>query len=794
VDRNYPEFAEDARNIRFGLSTDGMNPFSEMSSSHSTWPVTLCMYNLPPWLCLKRKFIMMPALIQGPKQPGNDIDVYLQPLVEELLLLWCKGVRMWDEHKQEDFDLRALLFVTINDWPALANLSGQSNKGFRACVHCLEDTDSMYLKHCRKVVYMGHRRFLAARHQIRKKGNHFNGQGDHRTKPMHRNGSHVFQMVKNLRVVFGKGSGSQPVPNENGKAPMWKKKSIFWDLPYWEVLDVRHAIDVMHITKNLCVNLLGFLGTYGKGKDTLEARQDLKAMKQREALHPEKREKGQHYLGPASYTLSKKEKDSMFECLSSIKVPSGYSSNVKRLINMREKKFIHIKSHDCHVLMTQLLPVVLRGILPDNVRKTITKLCAFLNAISQKIINPGNLVNLQNDVVQCLVSFELIFPPSFFDIMTHLLVHIVKEISILGPVFLHNMFPFERYMAVLKKYVRKRSSPEGCIAKGYGTEEVIEFCVDYIDELRPIGVPVSHHEGRLTGKGTLGKKSTRCLDNFSFDKAHLTVLQQSSLVAPYIEEHKKILRSKDPEKSEAWIQRRHIDTFACWLREYLIDNEEIDAQLAWLARGPSSEISTFQGYQINGYTFYTRAQDNKSTNQNSGVRIDATNNDGEKDTYYGYIEEIWELDYGPYLKVPLFRCQWVKLTSGGVIVDPTYGMTTVDLSNTGYRDEPFVLAKDVTQVFYVMDMSSKQKKGISKKRERSENNNPKRHIVLPGKRKIMGVEDVTDEEDYNQFDDIPPFTVQCDTSILLANEEAPYMRRDHDEGTLVKRQFVTIPL
>ena len=131
---------------------------------------------------------------------------------------------------------------------------------------------------------------------------------------------------------------------------------------------------------------------------------------------------------------------------------------------------------------------------------------------------------------------------------------------------------------------------------------------------------------------------------------------------------------------------------------------------------------------------------------------------------------------------------------GGVIVDPTYGMTTVDLSNTGYRDEPFVLAKDVTQVFYVMDMSSKQKKGISKKRERAENNNPKRHIVLPEKRKIMGVEDVTDEEDYNQFDDIPPFTVQCDTSILLANEEAPYMRRDHDEGTLVKRQFVTIPL
>jgi hypothetical protein len=144
---------------------------------------------------------------------------------------------------------------------------------------------------------------------------------------------------------------------------MWKKNSIFWDLPYWEVLEVRNTIDVMHLTKNLCVNLVGFLGVYGKPKDTLEARQDLQLMKQRAALHPEKRE-------------------SMFECLNSIKLPSGYSLNIKRLLNMKEKKFAHVKSHDCNMLMTQLLPVALRGILLDNVQATIIKLYAFLNAIS----------------------------------------------------------------------------------------------------------------------------------------------------------------------------------------------------------------------------------------------------------------------------------------------------------------------------------------------------------------------------------------------------------------------------
>ena len=137
----------------------------------------------------------------------------------------------------------------------------------------------------------------------------------------------------------------------------------------------------MHLTKNLCVNLLGFLGVYGKSKDTLEARNDLNHMEQRGDLHPEPKEKGSHYLSPAS-TLSKAEKESMFECLDSIKVPSGYSTNIKRIISTKEKKFTNLKSHDCHVLMTQLLPVVIRGILPDNVRATITKLCAFMNAIS----------------------------------------------------------------------------------------------------------------------------------------------------------------------------------------------------------------------------------------------------------------------------------------------------------------------------------------------------------------------------------------------------------------------------
>jgi hypothetical protein len=170
IKRDFPEFMDAARNLRFGLSTYAMNPFGKQSYNHSTWPMTSCIYNLLPWLCMKRKFIMMPMLIQGPKQPGNDIDVYIRSLVKELLQLWQKeGVSVWDEYKQEGFDLRLFLFVTINDWPALSNLSGQTNKGYNACTQCLGEIEGIYLDKSKKVVYLGHHRFLPPRYQLRKK-------------------------------------------------------------------------------------------------------------------------------------------------------------------------------------------------------------------------------------------------------------------------------------------------------------------------------------------------------------------------------------------------------------------------------------------------------------------------------------------------------------------------------------------------------------------------------------------------------------------------------------------------
>ena len=101
----------------------------------------------------------------------------------------------------------------------------------------------------------------------------------------------------------------------------------------------------MHVTKNVCVNLLGFLGVYGKTKDTPE--EDQQRVNKKDGMHPTKQ-----YEGPASYALTNAEKEIFFECLLSIKVPSGFSLNIKGIINMAEKKFQNLKSHDCHMIMT----------------------------------------------------------------------------------------------------------------------------------------------------------------------------------------------------------------------------------------------------------------------------------------------------------------------------------------------------------------------------------------------------------------------------------------------------------
>jgi len=245
----------------------------------------------------------------------------------------------------------------------------------------------------------------------------------------------------------------------------------------------------MHVEKNVCDSFIGtLLNIQGMTKDGVNANLDLVEMKIQEDLAP--REVGRRTCLPlACYTMSKQEKKSFCLCLKRVKVPQGYSSNIQSLVSMQDLKLVGLKSHNCHILIQQLLPVAIRGILPKNVRQIIMHLCAFFSSIWNKVIDPLKLDELQVEIVIILCQLEMFFPPSFFDIMVYLLLHLVREIKFCGPVYLRWMYPIERYMKILKGYVKNQYRPEASMIERYIAEESVEFCSNYMAKVKPIGDP-----------------------------------------------------------------------------------------------------------------------------------------------------------------------------------------------------------------------------------------------------------------------------------------------------------------
>ncbi|KAL0549884.1 hypothetical protein IC582_014376 [Cucumis melo] len=324
IDKKWPEFSMDPRNLRLGLATDGFNPFSNLSSRYSCWPVMLVTYNLPPWLCMKKENIMLTLLIPGPRQPGNDIDVYLQPLVEDLQQLW-KGIQVYDIVGNTHFNLRSILMWTINDFPAYGNLAGCTTKGKYACPTCGDSTRSYWLKHSKKFAYMGHRRFLSRAHPYRRKKAWFDGRIEEELPPKIATGSAIYAQLQNFNNCWGKREKKKSKSHKDLSNQRWKKRSIFFDLPYWKELPIRHNLDVMHVEKNVCESIIGtLLDINGKSKDGVNARKDLQLLKIRPDLYPQDCG-GRTYLPPAPHTLSKSEKKIFCSRLYKLKLPDGYS-------------------------------------------------------------------------------------------------------------------------------------------------------------------------------------------------------------------------------------------------------------------------------------------------------------------------------------------------------------------------------------------------------------------------------------------------------------------------------------
>ncbi|KAL6316882.1 hypothetical protein AAG906_022894 [Vitis piasezkii] len=349
--------------------------------------------------------------------------------------------------------------------------------------------------------------------------------------------------------------------------------------------------------------------------------------------------------------------------------PRGYFSNFRNLVSLEELKLFGLKSHDYHALMQQILPMALRSILPKHVR-----LC--------------------------------------------------------GLVYFRWMYPFERYMKVLKGYVCNHNRLEECIAECYLVEKAIEFCTEYLSRTHAIGIRKGNNYDNKFGRPITGGRSTN-IDHKSWLQAHHYVLENTTTVQPYIE--------------------RTYRCFTYWLEgkveEVIHNGQDIPNTLRWLAPGPTHQVVKYPGYIVNECCYHIKERNMTCVTQNSGVSILA-----------GTMQIASSKDKNP--------CDWVDNKNGIKVYE--LGFTLVDFSKIGDNLDPFILASQAKQVFYVEDQLD-----------------PKWSIVLSIPLK-----------NFNNMEGLDDFTDNCMehhpfiSSMPEVESEAIYMREDCEGIWIENNQII----
>ncbi|XP_048599975.1 uncharacterized protein LOC106374078 [Brassica napus] len=543
----YPGFAAESRNIYLCLSTDGFNPIGMNGEAHSLWPVIVTPYNLPPGMCMKREFLYLSVLVPGPTHPRKSLDIYLQPLIEELQMLWKDGVEAYDISMKEIFKIRADLMWTISDFSAYGMLSGWTTHGRLSCPYCQDET-----------VLDAPPPWLTGEEIFRERINNIEG----------------------LSKSVDCGGNGHDNPSKTisgyGVTHNWVKKIIFWELPYWENHLLRHSLDFMHIEKNFFDNLTNtVLNAPGKTKDNIKSRLDLPGLCKRRDLEMKEDET----MPIPIFRLPNAGKRAFILWLKNdLKFPDGYSSKFSRYIAL------------------------------------------FFRDISSKILKESDVGLLKANIGMKLCNLEKIFPPSFFDVMQHLLVHLPDEVALGSPVHFRWMYVFERYMYHLKKMVKNKAHIAGSIVAQWINEEISNAFSTFFGHPEIMSIP----EGNTV------------LQTF--------MMLNCETFTPYERMFEEYMTLSVPDITPAAMQKAKDTKFAEWCKDYINDATQFYTFSMWMldfVQGPRRSYRSWPIYHTRGYTFHTHNHGQNKKTQHYGVCVPGTN---ETD-YYGLIQEIMMVEY-----------------------------------------------------------------------------------------------------------------------------------------------------
>nr|GEY67687.1 hypothetical protein [Tanacetum cinerariifolium] len=409
----------------------------------------------------------------------------------------------------------------------------------------------------------------------------------------------------------------------------------------------------MHIEKNMLEAILNTLLMNEKSKDTVKARQDLKRLGILSGLWLGQTKNGKCSKPQAVYSFTPEKIKKFCQFIKRVKLPDGFGSNFKHKVTDNDTNITGLKSHDCHIMMQRLLPYGLQQYLPD-----------------------------ESKVVDYLCNLELIYPPAFFDIMIHLVIHLPLEALEGGPILPRWMFPFKIVMKKLKGYVRNKAKPEGSIAEGYVAEEALTFSSHYFQDVttkfnrpdrnmdpRP---PTCQFQVFRSICKLIGLRSVIRFDAQEFEKVTWYVLHNSHEIDTYRSQFKSKVPNKDMKKEfPNWfgsqICQRHVDNDP---------GASATNELFALACGPTSIPFSVNSCVVNGVRFVVHNCDECRTTQNSDI-CSPGGKDGE--IYYGQLQEILEFLYLSF-KVVLFRVKWF------------------DTSNEGRKVKHLVFRNNMTQI------------------------------------------------------------------------------------------------
>jgi len=252
----------------------------------------------------------------------------------------------------------------------------------------------------------------------------------------------------------------------------WTKRSMLWDLPYWQHQLLRHNLDVMHIEKNFSENILHtVMDVPGKSKDNVNARLDMEALCAREELHLRTRENGNSFKPKAKYTLSVEQRRALCEWFRMLSLPDGYSSNFANKVDPSSARLQNMKSHDHHVFLEVLLPIAFSA-LPDEVIEPLSALSDFFKNLCVNELREDIPMEMHHTIPIILCKLETIFPLVFWNVMEHVPVHLAQEAVLGGPVHYRWTYPFERFFNWLKKKTKNKSQPESSMVMSYLIYEI----------------------------------------------------------------------------------------------------------------------------------------------------------------------------------------------------------------------------------------------------------------------------------------------------------------------------------